>query len=267
MENPIYIVLSRQTAMERNLSIVSNNIANASTPGYQGHGTMFRQFLNRTDAEYRLFGDPNMASAQDFGMFRNTREGAFRPTGNPLDFAIRGDGYFKILHPVVGERYTRAGNFTTNQEGQLVTSQGYQVLGAGNQPIFIPPDATDLRVSPDGTITALINGPDGAATQSDAQALVTQPIVVGQLQAFRFQNPQDLKPFEDNLLSVEPGAVEAVAEDVEILQNILEGSNVQPITELVNMIATTRGFTGGQTFIENEHDRIRRMIQVMGRTS
>ncbi|MEM7653263.1 MAG: flagellar hook-basal body complex protein [Pseudomonadota bacterium] len=267
MENPIYIVLSRQTAMQRNLNIVSNNIANASTPGYQGHGAMFRTYLNRTDASYRLFGDPNMASAQDIGMYRDTKEGAFRPTGNALDFAIRGDGYFKILHPVVGERYTRAGNFTTNQEGQLVTAQGYQVLGAGSQPIFIPPDATDLKVSPDGTITAQILGPDGTAGISDAAALTNLPIVVGQIQAFRFQNPQDLKPFEDNLLSVEPGAVDQVADDVEILQNVIEGSNVQPIVELVKMISTTRGFTGGQSFIEGEHDRMRRMIQVMGRSN
>jgi flagellar basal-body rod protein FlgG len=152
-------------------------------------------------------------------------------TSNALDLAISGNGYFQILLPSGQLSYTRAGNFSMSAEGQLVTSQGYVVQPA----ITIPQGATSITIAKDGTVSALLPGAT-AATQ------------VGQLTIASFANPAALQAASDNLysetLASGPAQIGAAGTNGrgDISQGYLEGSNVNIVTELVDMIECQRAY-------------------------
>ena len=130
MDNSVYVALSKQTAADRQMALIANNIANANTPGFKSESSVFAQHLTK-DAS------GSTAYVNDIGTLRDTSQGPLQTTGNPLDFAIQGDGFFAVQTPQ-GERYTRAGNFSVNGQGEMVNSDGYQVLDQGGAPITLP---------------------------------------------------------------------------------------------------------------------------------
>ena len=117
METSTYIALSRQMALRRELDIVAHNIANAETPAYKAERMIFREFLAKPEFREKL------SFVQDIGLSRDLSEGPLATTGNPLDLAISGDGYF-VIETALGDRYTRHGRFQLDAEGQLVTGTG-----------------------------------------------------------------------------------------------------------------------------------------------
>ena len=266
MENPIYIVLSKQKSASTRLDTAANNLANANTPGFQRSGVMFREYMNKTDAEYKYFGDRKMASVQDIGLARDTRHGPMMKSGNKFDLAVTGNGYFVVETPF-GEKYTRNGQFTLNAEGDLVTSKGYAVRAEGGGRINLPIEATNVEVTPDGTVKFEVFGQSDTANYTDATGIQAPKLVAGKIDIAAFENEQNLKGFEGSLLSVEDGIERIPPTEANIQQGMLEQSNVKPITELVTIIETTRSFSRGQKFMESEHDRMRRMMQLLGRQS
>src|SRR4029077_12703843 len=122
MENTLLIGLSRQTALERQMDVVANNIANVNTTGYKTDRTLFEQYLNSGAHEDNFVGsDRRVSYVQDRGTFRDVGQGPMEETKNPLDLAVDGNAYFAV-QTAGGERYTRDGKFSLNNQGQLVTS-------------------------------------------------------------------------------------------------------------------------------------------------
>ena len=229
MDNTGYTTLTRQSGLMREMQAVANNIANAATTGFRQEGLIFSEYVNKVDGGASL----SMATAN----VRQTSmiQGALTRTDGAFDMAIEGAGFFLIDTPA-GERLTRAGSFSPNAEGDLVTNDGYRVLDAGSAPIFIPPDAVDLNVSADGTIS-------------------TQGRPIGQIGLFEPINPTTMMR-EDGVMFRADEGIEP-APNGRILQGFLEGANVDPISQIARMIEVQRAYEMGQSFLQAEDERVR----------
>ena len=236
MESIAHIALSRQTALNRQMSAISNNLANVNTTAYRREGLMFEEVLRDTqDGE-----TGNLSFVQDVSSFYNTESGALKSTGNPLDMGIQGDGYFTV-ETGDGPRYTRDGSFMIDGENQLVTKQGRLVLDGQGNPIDIPEAATTIEVARDGTIS------------TENGELATLDIVT-------FENPQALMKRADNLYDPEDMAPQP-SEEAVVHQGMLEDSNVQAITEMTEMMDVVRSYQSTKKMMDNDHDRQLRAIR------
>lgn len=233
MENTGYIALTRQSGLFGEMRIIANNIANSATTGYRQEGAIFSEFVKQVDRETSV----SMASARIVST--EHRQGALRQTDAPFDFAIEGDGFF-VVETAAGPRLSRAGAFTPNAGGDLVTSDGDPVLDVGGAPIFIPPDAGSVRVAPDGTISA-----------GDR--------LLGQVGVVMPENPLDLVR-EDGVKFNAPGGFIPV-ENPRVAQGFLETSNVDPVHQLARMIEVQRAYELGQSFLEQEDNRVREALR------
>jgi len=229
MDSASYTTLSRQMGLWREMNLVANNMANASTTGFRQEGLIFSEFVKGASDGRSL--------SMGHGNIRNTSflQGAITKTESQFDFAVEGDGFFLIETPQ-GERLTRAGSFALNAAGDLVTPDGLRVLDAGGAPIFIPPDAANIAVSSDGTLSAegRLLGQLGLVRPLDASAMTR----------------------EDGVLFAAEGGFEP-DETSRVLQGFLEGSNVDPVTMMARMIEVQRAYELGQSFLDTEDQRVR----------
>src|SRR5690606_22844031 len=141
MENALLIGLSRQMAMSRDMATIANNLANMNTTAYKSEAMLFEQYLMPDASEDSL--DKQITFVQDVGQHRDMRDGALQTTGNPLDVAIAGEGFFRV-ETEAGVLYTRNGHFNLNAEGQLVTSAGEPVLTDAGAAITFANDETGI---------------------------------------------------------------------------------------------------------------------------
>jgi flagellar basal-body rod protein FlgG len=227
-------------AQQTEMSVVSNNLANVNTTGYKQDRAVFEDLLYQNQTQ--VGADTSQTTQSPSGLSIGTgvqvvstekeySQGSLTQTGNPLDVAIQGQGFFQIQTPDGTLAYTRDGTFQTNAQGQLVTSSGYVV-----QPgITIPQGAQSVTIGADGTVTVLLPGQ-------------SSPTQVGQLQLANFINPAGLQPIGQNLLvqSAASGSPQTGTPGVNglgsVSQGELEGSNVDVVEELVNMIQTQRAY-------------------------
>ena len=152
MENALLIGLSRQVTLERQLDVVANNVANVNTNGFKADKSLFQEYLMPGAHEDNFVGSDRRESyVEDRGTYRDFSQGAAQQTKNPLDVAIQGNG-FLVVQTAAGERYTRDGGLQLNNQGQLVTEEGDQVLGTAG-PITFQPTDHDVNIAPDGTVT------------------------------------------------------------------------------------------------------------------
>ena len=235
MDSSTYTTIARQVGLAREMDIIANNIANAATTGYRQEGLIFSEFVK---------ADPNGRSlSMGHGNVRNTSfmQGSLTQTSGTFDFAIEGDGYFLVETPA-GERLTRAGSFSPNAAGDLVTPDGLRVLDAGGAPLFVPPDAGDITVAADGTLSAngRLLGQIGLVAPVDPRAMVREDGVM-------FKADEGFEP----------------AQNAKVLQGFLEGSNVDAITAIARMIQVQRAYEMGQSFVESEDERIRQVVRSM----
>ncbi len=246
MESPWLISISRQAALQRDMDAVANNIANVNTPGYKAERMMFSEYLVRPQRNVPL------SFVQDRGMMRDLSEGPLTKTGNPLDLALSGDGYFMVDTPN-GQRYTRSGRFQLDAERRIVDERGEPVLGDGGQPITIPTDRNVITIAPDGTVSANTDGT--VSTDTD---------IVGKLGVVTFDNPRSMKREAFGLYASDATPTPA-KEQTRVMQGMLEESNVNAIQEMTNMIEISRAYTANQQVLQNEDDRMRRAIsQILG---
>ena len=235
MDNAGYTALTRQSGLMAEMRTIANNIANANTTGFRAEGVIFAEHIKQTGSD-----SLSMATAS----VRDTvqTQGALAQTGGPFDLAIEGDGFFLIDTPN-GQRLTRAGSFTPNEVGDLVTMDGHPVLDAGGAPVFIPTGLGPVGIAPDGTISA------GGRP-------------VGQIGLFLPEDPLSLTR-EDGVRFSTNGVLPA--EDSRMLQGYVEESNVDPVLQVARMIEVQRAYELGQSFMENEDKRIRGVIDTLGR--
>lgn len=204
---------------EQRLNQVSNNLANVDTPGFKKETVTFDEMLYQANRSRQRVGK---------GLRINTihQQGAVQKTDAPLDLAISGDGFFRAQTPA-GVRYTRAGNFQRNNEGLLVTANGYPVLGEAG-PVTIT--GTKVDVASDGRLFV-----DG--TQTNRLTVVTA-------------DPTALKKEGENLFRLADGAAEEASPNFQLLQGHLEKSNVNTVTEMTEMIDLYRAYEGQQKMIQ-----------------
>jgi flagellar basal-body rod protein FlgF len=238
METPTYIALSRQMVLRNEMDVVANNIANASTPGFKA------EMMLMSEVELPAERGTELSYVQDFATALDFSPGSLRSTGNPLDVAVQGNGFFAVQTPD-GVRYTRVGHFELDPNGTLVTPQGHTVL-AGGGPITLNPDDGPVNIAEDGTIS------------SDRATGGQQQVIYGQLDFVDFADRSKLTPAPDNMFAAaDQQPVEATGK---IAQGMLEDSNVRPILEMTNLIEVTRNYQSMQRFMDSEHERMRRAI-------
>lgn len=232
MDTTSYIALSRQMALQERMTVAATNIANMATTGYRAEEMRFEQVLVEAGAPGEI------SFVQDVGLVRDVSPGPMVATGNDLDFAIGGPGYF-ALSTADGTRYTRNGHFQRNLDGEIVSTQGHPVLDEGGSPVVLPLDQPNVTVASDGTIS-------------------TDDGIVARLQLVDFADQQSLERVGDSLYATNQTPVQVGRP--EISQGMLEGSNVQSVLEMTRMMETVRAFQNTQRMLELHHDMVRQTI-------
>ncbi len=236
----MHIARTGLDAQDMRMRTISNNLANVNTTGFKRNRASFETLAYQvvTAAGAPSTNETRYATGLNLGTGVRVQgtatintPGSLNTTGNTLDMALDGEGYFQVQLPGGQLGYTRAGNFTRSAEGMIVTAEGYQVMPG----ITIPEGATSVTIGSDGTVSAIVPG------QTEAAEL-------GQIQIATFPNAAGLQPTGDNFL-IETGASGAAALGVagldgrgNIRQSMLEGSNVNVVEELVDMIETQRAY-------------------------
>ena len=248
-------------AQDSRMRVIANNLANVGTTGFKKDRANFATlaYQNLRVAGQQSSAETNYATGLNLGTgvavqstSRIVTQGTLSNTGNSLDMALDGEGYFQVEMPGGKTGYTRAGNFTRSAEGELVTMQGYRVMPG----ITIPEGALAISVSPDGMVSA---------TTSDN----TEGTELGQIQLASFTNPAGLQTIGDNFL-LETGASGApqVGPPGEqgrgsIHQGMLEGSNVNVVEELVDMIECQRAYEINSKMISAVDEMLRNANQTI----
>ena len=220
------------------MDMVANNLANMNTTAYKGDKLMFVQHLIKSRGSESFIPD-KLAFTRDVAEYRNFADGPIRSTGNSLDVAIKGEGYL-VVETDNGDRYTRAGQLQLSPDGQLVTDDGHPVLSDAGAPFFFGPTDTDIEIARDGTLS-------------------TNNGVLGKIRLVRFDKAQELTPEGGQLWNTDQTPINV--ENPEIIQGSLEDSNVQPILELTRMIDVHRAYDQVRTFIDQEDQRQRKLLE------
>jgi len=221
------IATSRLAAQERAIDVIANNIANMNTPGYKAERVQFSDWLSRQSDGSQI------AYTQDRATWRELSPGSLSHTGNPLDLAIAGGGYFTVSTPR-GPRLTRDGRFGLMPDGTIADSSGDTLMDTNGRPIRIGPTDTNLTVSGDGTLSSE-NGQIGKIG-------VVQP-----------QNPMQLMAEGGTLFQSNSNTVQVAKPQV--VQGAIEESNVQPIAEMTRLIDGERTYQFLVQYVQSESDR------------
>lgn len=243
MDNTQLVGLSRQAVLRRQIDVIANNLANVNTAGYRAEHIRFAEHIMPGATMVGLSGaDAALSFVRDAGALNDMTPGPVRHTGNPLDLAIDGRGWFVIETPD-GTRYSRNGAFRLDAAGNLVTAEGHFVQGDGGNISFSPAER-DIAIAADGTISS------SEGTK-------------GRLRIVRFENDDTLqREGESMFIGEQPLPVETPS----IVQGALEQSNVQAVREIADMIRVTRAYTNlSRLFSDNNElqtDAINRLGQL-----
>ncbi len=235
MRESMYSALFGAMSNEIRLDTISNNLANVNTTGFKKEAYAFHDTFQRFAHDY-LTDDRTSVRGQEIwpkayvmarprlsGQYSDQSQGSLQETGNSLDVALAGKGYLKVRTPD-GDMMTRSGSFQLSGDGRLITEQGYEVLGDGGTAVELPRD-NKILIDANGRISA-----DG--------------IQLAQLDVVDISDPKGLEKLGNNLYKIKKGssATEIPAEGVTVQQGYLERSNVEIVTEMVNMMEAQRAF-------------------------
>ena len=248
MENALLVGLSRQMVLSNELDVIANNVANIDTTGYKADNASFSEFLMPRASDQQFSGnDRRVSFVQDRSTWIDFSPGAIQHTGDPLNVAIDGKGYLAVQTPR-GLRYTRNGALSLNATGQLVTSEGYQVLGDGG-PITFQPNDRDVSISPSGIITVH----EGASTTESQR---------GRLQLVGFDQPQRLQKDGGSTFTAPNGVNAGPAPlGTRVVQGAIEKSNVNAVAEMARMIQITRSYSDIAAILQQQGDQRRNALQ------
>ncbi len=262
MSKGIYTAVSGAMAQTQRLETIANNLANVNTPGFKRDSQIFKEYLSAYEKEPGVVEVPRVpASIESFydmqggdksyvdsaGTYTDFQQGFLKQTGNPLDIAIEGKGFFEVLTPE-GVKLTRAGNFSLDSEGRVVTKQGYPVLkdgglGADPQGRVIKTNGAKLSISPQGEIFE--------GKESLGKIAILE---VGNRDSL-LKTGSGLFGFKDNLdpkMTLSPESI--------VHQGTIEASNVNTIREMTDMISATRTFESTQKAIQAYDEMHKRLV-------
>jgi flagellar basal-body rod protein FlgF len=241
MGNALLVGLSRQVALQRELDVVANNIANINTNGFKADGAVFEEFIGKVArSDDMSMRGRQVSFVRDRATWIDMSQGATERTGNPLDVAIVGKGFLAVQTPA-GERYTRNGGLQVNNIGQLVTSEGYQVLGESG-PIVLQPKDRDVSISQDGTIS--VREGENTVTESER----------GKLRLVNFAQAGQLQKDGTGTFKAPNGIAPAPELNSHFSQGSIEKSNVHSVLEMTRMIEVTRSYTQVATMLAQQSD-------------
>ena len=248
MDNALYVGLSKQMILNRELDVAANNLANVDTAGFK-----VESMITQADPVMPAHAGPGTTPVQfalDQGVARDFTQGAMQQTGAPLDLGIDGKGFFQVQTPA-GIRYTRDGRFGTDAQGQMIDAQGDPVLDAGGSTISLNAQGGAPQIGLDGTITQSIPG----------QA---QPAVIGKVGVVNFDNLGGLTKAGDGLYANTTNASPTPASSALVRQGMLESSNVQPILQVTDLIRISRAYESVSQMMSDNSDLSKTAIQRLG---
>ena len=243
MQNALLVGLSRQVALGRELDVVANNIANINTSGFKADGSLFEEFLSSSARSDQNSG--RISFVRDRGTWHDMSAGPIEQTGNPLNVAIDGSAFLSV-QTARGERYTRNGALQINAQGELVTSEGDQVLGDAGPIVFQPTD-NSVTIGQDGTITVRQGN---AKTDS----------LRGNLRLVSFTDASQLQKDGSSTFATINGAQPQPAKGSRVIQGSLEKSNVRGVLEMSRMIELTRAYTQVASLLAQQTDQSQQAI-------
>ena len=244
MDNAMYVALSRQMTLRRELDIVANNIANVDTTGFKVEGTMVK--TDPSTGASMIDGPASLKFVIDDGVTRDFTQGALRQTSGPLDLAIEGQGFFKV-QTAEGERFTRDGRFTLSPEGKLTTQGGDPVQGESGE-IVVNPALGGVTIAADGAVSQ-------GATK------------VGKISVVAFDDLAGLSKTGDNLFRNTSNLQPQPSTAARVHQGMLEGSNVNSILQVTRLIEISRAYESMARTIENSAELSRRSVERLGRVA
>jgi flagellar basal-body rod protein FlgG len=236
----LWIAKTGLDAQQTNMSVISNNLSNVNTTGFKRDRAVFNDLIYQNIRQVGAQSSENTELPSGLMVGTGVRvvatqkehsQGNIVQTGNSLDLAIQGKGYFQVLHPDGNIVYTRDGTFSLSADGNIVTPNGYELQPA----MTVPTNATSLTIGSDGVVSALVSGN-------------STPTQIGQIELAYFVNPQGLESVGDNLYreTNASGGVNTAIPGTDstgtLIQSALESSNVNVVEELVNMIETQRAY-------------------------
>jgi flagellar basal-body rod protein FlgF len=243
MDNALFVGLSRQMLLRKEMDIIANNIANMDTAGFKVESMM--QKTDPAEPAVTLGGPRPVKFVAPDGVARNFGQGALTKTDGELDMAIEGQGFFQV-QTKDGPRFTRDGRFTTDTQGRLVTQKGDAVLDASGGEILIDREKGQVSLGADGTMT-----------QGTEQ--------VGKVGMFSFANPGALEKSGDNQFRNASNLQAQPAADAKLRQGHLEGSNVRPVLEMTRMVEVSRAYESTAKMMDAQFDLSRRSVERLGR--
>jgi flagellar basal-body rod protein FlgF len=244
MDNALYVGLSRQMVLKREMDIIANNIANADTNGFKFESLMTKETPGAP--AFTLGGPRPIKFVSADGVARDFGQGNLRRTDAPLDLAIEGQGFFKITTKA-GDRYTRDGRFRTDDTGRITTQKGDVVADEGGGEITIDPTKPgEISISPDGVVSQ--------GTER-----------IGKVGVFKFDSLSALEKTGDNLYQNASNQQPSAAPDAKIRQGMLESSNVNPIVQITRMIEVNRAYEQVSQMMNNEADLSRNSVARLGK--
>jgi flagellar basal-body rod protein FlgF len=237
MQSSLYVALSAQVALQNRLDSIAQNVANGTTAGYRANETKFDSVLSD-------MSDPQVAFVTSGRTVIRRSSGELVKTGNPLDVAVKGQGWLSVATPT-GQAYTRDGRMRMNPTGELVSLNGNSILDAGGSPIQLDPNAGHPEI-----------GADGSITQGGTRA--------GVLGLYMLDGGAQLSRVEGGVTSSIPGTpvVDSIANGV--VQGFVEQSNVNPITEMTRLIYVQRAFDGVSATMQSAETSMKNAIQTLG---
>lgn len=286
MDKGIYTALSGGIAKSHEIDLIANNLANANTAGFKRDTGTFNEYLSElrhpdsvqslgreiaglTSQDGRAVGDKSFVEMD--GVYTDFRQGGLQKTGRPLDLAIEGKGFFEVLTPQ-GVRYTRAGSFSVDKDGRLVTSNGHPVLsrtqksGAGEAQksggsfavVGAKGPATPAKPTAPSTVGAelrvitLGEGPVQITPEGD---VMQNGVLAASINIEEFNEPQWLEKVGNSLYrNTNADNIKGTTSDSKMHQGFVEGSNVNAVTEMTRLIEATRSYEAHMQAIKTYQD-------------
>ncbi len=241
MENAQLVALSRQIALQRQLDVVANNVANINTTGFKASDLLFEDYLMPVARDNDFAGlDRSVHYTQDWTTVHDLTAGSIEQTGNELDVALMGNGFLTVDTPA-GTRYTKSGSLAINAEGILVDLNGHPVLG------------TSGSISFDDTDTDIVIGADGSVTTNNGNK--------GRLAIAEFVDPQILTREGGNYFA---GPAPDAPVNTSVMQGAIERSNVSGVTEITTMIRIQRSYQSLANLMQKQDELRGTAIQRLG---
>jgi flagellar basal-body rod protein FlgG len=260
MINSLWIAKTGMEAQQMQLDVISNNLANSSTNGFKRANAVFEDLIyqnlrqtgsNSSEQSQLPTGLQVGLGVRTVATSRSFAQGALQQSGNKLDVAVQGNGFFQVTMPDGTTNYTRDGSFQVDSQGRLVTANGLPIANG----VTVPANATSVAIAGDGTVTAQIPG-------------TTTPQNIGTIALASFINPAGLDPKGQNLFAESPASGQPNTGTPgtnglgALMQGFVETSNVNVVQELVTMIQTQRAYEMNSKAIQTSDQMLQKLAQL-----